>query len=161
MTPLYGHTSIETAYNVSDYPYGRLRCKIRYWIEESGKKGFRFCSQTENPKTGRWNKEKKGTYSLFALAMYLDEKGHVTYSELSEWSSGKQALEFVQNFPGAPLERVREFAVKKIAYEKAMIAGLIVWRINGVAQPVKETDIEHAKVELAGWEAALNEMNKV
>ena len=71
---LKGHTSPETAYVVDDYPYGfRLRCKIRYWLEFDPKKGYRFCSQTTNPKvTGEvWNKPKKSTYCRFGGVMLL------------------------------------------------------------------------------------------
>ena len=31
MTPLYGHVSEETAYVNHDYPYGSLRCTIKFW----------------------------------------------------------------------------------------------------------------------------------
>ncbi len=51
ITLLAGHVSPETAYVVSDYPYGfRLRCQIRYWLEYSPTHGFRLVSQTTNPK---------------------------------------------------------------------------------------------------------------
>ncbi len=69
VTPLLGHTSEETAYLVNDYPYGfRLRCQIRYWMEYDKKRGFRFCSQTTNPKREgtHWNKPKKSTYYYVA-----------------------------------------------------------------------------------------------
>jgi len=82
LTPLPGHTSPETAYVVDDYPYGfKLRCKIRYWLEYAPKKGFRFCSQTTNPKkVGEvWNAPKKSTYSMLGV-MGLDEQGHVKWT---------------------------------------------------------------------------------
>lgn len=60
---LTGHVSEETSKLVEDYPYGRQRTQIRYWIETVKGKGDRFCSQTLNPKTGRWNKPKKSTYT--------------------------------------------------------------------------------------------------
>jgi hypothetical protein len=53
------HLSPETAYLVSDYPYGfRLRCKIRYWLEHHPKRGTRFVSQTTNPNAAGevWNR---------------------------------------------------------------------------------------------------------
>src|SRR6516165_4444148 len=64
MQILSGHISPETAYVVEDYPYGlRLRCRIRYWLEHTPKRGFRFWSQTTNPKRGNiWNKPKASTY---------------------------------------------------------------------------------------------------
>jgi len=76
-TALYGHDSRETAYQVDSYPYGRLRCKIWFWLETSDKKGTRFYSQTENPKNGRMNAHKYSTYSILAGNMYLDENDHV------------------------------------------------------------------------------------
>ena len=61
--PLYGHTSEATAYVVDDYPYGfQLRTQIKYWLEYKAGKGWRFVSQTVNPKTGRSNKPKASTY---------------------------------------------------------------------------------------------------
>jgi hypothetical protein len=82
MKRLLGHETRETAYVVDDYPYGfRLRCKIRYWIEHRKGFGFRFCSQTTNPKKSGevWNKEKCGTYSDGIHLMYLDDENHVVY----------------------------------------------------------------------------------
>lgn len=100
-TLLSGHTSEETAYVVDDYPYGfRLRCKIRYWIETSPKKGSRFCSQTTNPKAigEKWNKAKKGVYSDI-IAMYLNEDNHVKYNCLRvEYGTAEELSKFVHNF---------------------------------------------------------------
>ena len=78
---LSGHDSPETAYVVNDYPYGfRLRCKIRYWLEYRKGKGFRFMSQTTNPKlsTEVWNKPKASPYADLGV-MYLDEKGYTQW----------------------------------------------------------------------------------
>ena len=97
MKLLSGHISPETAYVVEDYPYGfRLRCKIRYWIEFKAKKGFRFVSQTTNPKRPGevWNKPKASTYSKFGGAMFLDDNGHVQWDGLSEYSDAKEAIAF-------------------------------------------------------------------
>jgi hypothetical protein len=83
---LHGHTDEASAYVVDDYPYGfRERTQIRYWIETT-KRGQRFCSQTRNPKTGRWNKAKKSTYAD-VMVMVLDEEGHVSYTGLHTWAS--------------------------------------------------------------------------
>jgi hypothetical protein len=80
MQILSGHVSPESAYVVDDYPYGfRLRCKIRYWLEYAPRKGFRFVSQTTNPKAAGevWNKPKASTYASIAGAMFLDDSNHV------------------------------------------------------------------------------------
>lgn len=98
---LPGHTSPETAYVVEDYPYGfRLRCKIRYWIEYNKKHGFRFCSQTTNPKRAgiHWNAPKKSTYAKFGACMFLDENERVQWAALSEYSSAEKARNFLDKY---------------------------------------------------------------
>lgn len=60
-----------------DYPYGRLRCHITFDLEFKPKKGFRFVTQTTNPKTGRVNKPKRSTYSDFMVLHRESETGHV------------------------------------------------------------------------------------
>ena len=70
MKHLIGHVSPETAFLIDDYPYGfRLRCKIRYWLEYKPGFGYRFVSQTTNPKTSVevWNKPKPGIYYPLAV----------------------------------------------------------------------------------------------
>lgn len=59
----------------NDYPYGRLKCKITFEVEFVKGKGFRFVTQTKNPKTGRLNNPKKSTYSQF-MVQYRDDNGH-------------------------------------------------------------------------------------
>lgn len=77
MEILRGYTTQATAYEVKDYPYGfRLRTSIFYWIESKKGNGDRFCSYTINPKTGRANAPKCGTYSVFQY-MFINDKGHV------------------------------------------------------------------------------------
>jgi len=110
------HLSPETAYVVNDYPYGfRLRCKIRYWIEYKASKGFRFCSQTTNPKiAGRevWNKPKASTYFDLGMAMYLDEQGHVTYAAVGEYSD----LDQLRSFSAIYLAAMPDLGKDKLAY---------------------------------------------
>jgi hypothetical protein len=121
---LSGHISPETAFVVEDYPYGfRLRCKIRYWIEYKPKKGFRFVSQTTNPKRPGevWNKPKASTYSLFGGAMFLDENEHVQFSGLSEYSDGAEAKAWAEKFGEAVPEAGRlihsKWVAAKVAYD--------------------------------------------
>lgn len=115
-TLLSGHTSEETAYIVDDYPYGfRLRCKIRYWIETSPKKGSRFCSQTTNPKAigERWNKAKKGNY-YDLIAMYINHEGYVKQSSLNiEYGTAEGLAQFVHEF-GEVL--TSEYEIERIRY---------------------------------------------
>jgi hypothetical protein len=84
---LTGHTSEETALHVGDYPYGRrVRTTIRYWIETRVGMGDRFCSQTLNPKTGRWNKPKKSTYTGVGLMYREEDTGYVKWTGLSNYA---------------------------------------------------------------------------
>lgn len=103
MKLLTGHTSPETAYLVTDYPYGfRLRCQIRYWIEWT-KHGARFCSQTTNPKKPGvyWNQPKKDTYRDLG-AMYLDDKDHVCFHGISlEWADQSEWDKWLSKFSEA------------------------------------------------------------
>ena len=125
LKPLQGFDSETNAYLVKDYPYGfTLRCEIRYWIET--KKGFgqRFCSQTLNPKTGKWNTPKKGRYCT-VIGMGLDEKDYVTTAHLQPYSTKEEVDTFEKVF--TPLtERqakiigyIREYLAKQEAKAEA------------------------------------------
>ena len=125
---LYGHTSEETAYLVPDYPYGRkVRCRIRYWIESGGNKGYRFCSQTEHPTRKVWNAPKKGTYAKVGANLYLDENTHVQCATLTEYSEAAACRTFAQNFPqSASIADVRTWCAMKCAYARKGARGEIV-----------------------------------
>ena len=130
MNLLIGHVSPETAYLVADYPYGfRLRCSIRYWVEFQPKKGFRFWSQTTNPKRPGtvWNKPKASTYYKFGGAMFLDGNGHVQFAGLSEYSSGAEAAKFAETYsagvPLAGLSMLTSWVAAKTAYDAARNPG--------------------------------------
>ena len=150
--PLYGHTSDANAYLVADYPYGfRERTQIQYWLEHKSKKGWRFVSQTMNPKTSRWNKPKASTYIEWGAAMYLDDKGHVQWTGVGPYSDDQKILEFVTTFSGADMSELRKIVPAKQKYLKDMISGKLVWTINKVPQPLSEVDRERLTNELASW----------
>lgn len=122
MKLLSGHVSPETAYVVDDYPYGfRLRCKIRYWLEFHPKHGFRFVSQTTNPKRPGeiWNKPKASTYVAIAAAMYLDDVEHVKWAGLGAYSTTEEAQAFATLYDTAipEPERLATWIRLKTAYE--------------------------------------------
>jgi len=151
--PLYGYTSEANAYLVDDYPYGfRERTQIRYWLEEKPKKGWRFVSQTMNPKTRRWNKPKATTYVDWGAAMYLDEKGHVAWSGVGAYSDESKILAFVREFPGADLHELRAIVPQKIRFTRGLLSGEMFFTVNGVRQSVSESDRERLHRELAIWE---------
>lgn len=155
ITPLYGHTSEDTAYVVADYPYGRtIRTQIRYWIEHKPSKGYRFVSQTKNPKTYRWNAVKCSTYTEFAAAMYLDENGHVQWTGLGQYSDLIKFQEFVKSFPDYP-GRVAlvELCKVKAVYYNARVKGAIVWTVNNTVQTDSEAETERNRLEAEAWKA--------
>jgi len=152
--PLYGHTSEDSAYVVADYPYGfHKRTQIKYWLEgPKPKKGWRFVSQTMNPKTQRWNKPKASTYLEWGAAMYLDDKGHVHWDGVGVYSDDQKILAFVRTFPGAKMTELRKVVPAKQRFLKEMIEGKRFWTINDVKKPLTEADIERLQSEMAVWE---------
>jgi hypothetical protein len=131
---LTGHDGPETAYVVSDHPYGyTLRCTIRYWIETADKgakkQQQRFVSQATNPRKPGvyWNTPKASTYVALAV-MYLDSDEHVQWSGVSH------------DFGVTPEQVAR-------------------WRLNGIhdqldgdARRVYETYVTISKRDLAAWD---------
>lgn len=151
--PLYGHTSEATAYLVDDYPYGfRERTQIRYWLEAKPKRGWRFVSQTKNPKTDRWNKPKASTYLDWGAAMYLDDKGHVQWDGVGPYTDASKFLAFVESFPGADMHELLKVVPAKIRLLEDTISGKRFWTINGVRQPMSDADVERTIKELGVWQ---------
>lgn len=122
---LKGHVSMETAYVVADYPYGfRLRCQIRYWLEFKQGKGFRFWSQTSNPKVAGlvWNKPKSSTYIENAAFMYLDSQGYVRWYGLGIYHDAAESQAFRdaygEHINAEWLPVLERWTALKTAYEK-------------------------------------------
>lgn len=151
MKALLGHNSPDSAFMVSDYPYGRDRCRIRFWLESDPKKGFRFCSQTEHPKKLIWNAPKKSTYSLLAGCMFLDHKGHVVWDGLSEYSSAENVRDFIARFPDADLSRLKAWCMQKAVFSSSMASGKVFFTMNGVKQPMSEAEALRHQVEADAW----------
>jgi hypothetical protein len=146
-------TSEATAYVVDDYPYGfHERTQIRYWLEHKPKKGWRFVSQTLNPKTSRWNKPKTSTYTEWGAAMYLDEKGHVQWTGVGPYTDEQQFLSFVTTFPDADMRELRKVVPAKIRYVQGRLSGAFVWKVNDVTQPLTDADRDRLHRELTTWE---------
>jgi hypothetical protein len=155
MIPLYGHVSEETARLVNDYPYGNKRCQIKFWIEENNR-GFRFVSQTENPKTLRWNNPRHGTYCLMGMAMFIDDKGHVNHKALTEYSSVDEILTFLQDFPNARVNfNLRAMAMQRAKMAARTARGEHNFIINGTPQMPNEDDIAKAKEEVLTWDKVI------
>lgn len=132
MKILSGHTSPETAYLVDDYPYGfRLRCQIRYWLEDHPTHGTRLVSQTSNPKLPGmvWNKPKPSTYAKFAGCMLLNGEGHITWTGLTEYSTHAEAKAWYETYRAGLTpksdKRAALWVELKRRYEEARDAGKV------------------------------------
>jgi hypothetical protein len=129
MQVLTGHTSAETAHTVADYPYGfRLRTSIRYWIETKKGQGQRFVSQTLNPKTGRWNNPKPGTYSAITV-MFADDEGHVHCDGLTGYSR-EEDIDRVELTYALALEGNREREVIRYMRAAHRASKRMTWSIS-------------------------------
>jgi hypothetical protein len=163
VTPLYGHNGPESAYVVEDYPYSfKLRTTIRYWLESSPSKGFRFVSQTKDPKTGQWNKPKASTYVPLVAAMYLDEKGHVQWTGLGTYSEPVEIIKFLNDFPKIDRKPINLWVRMKVKfYEKLLGAnaeGRSGWAINNVPQAATDADVKRNQASLEAWTEVLKKV---
>lgn len=150
--PLNGHTSFETSYMVEDYPYGGLRCKIWFWVE-ANKRGFRFCSRTENPKTGRLNKPKMGTYYKVGGSLYLDENNHVQFFGLSEYSGAQEFQTYFKEFPQADKKRASFLARERARmYHQVVKSGKSLFSINGVVKELTPVELEDYTASMLAWQ---------
>jgi len=156
-TPLYGHTSPETAYVVEDYPYGfKARTQARFWLEHNPSKGFRFLSQTMDPKRpGVWNKPKASTFSRLAGAMFLDSKGHVSWMGVNEYTDAPEVLSFLKMFPRADTGFLRKWAPAKVKFYMKLLQvneeGFTGFSMNGERIPADSKDMERNQKSLEAW----------
>ena len=150
---LTGHTREAIAHVATDYPYGRLRCQRRTWIEHSAKHGYRFVAQTQNPKTMRWNKPAKSTYVEIAAAMYLDQVGHVQWTGVGIYSSAAESMEFAQAFGSSALglDALGKWSSRKADYCSKLADGSAYFSINGEQQTVSDAEVARHKLEAETW----------
>lgn len=125
---LIGNESEETAYVVDGYPYGfRLRTTIRYWIETAKNKDQRFVSQTKNPKTGQWNKPKRGTYSSIVV-MGLDENNHVTIDGYHMGTYEDKIDEFIKKYELSEIQKKSMDIARAYARAQKMVTWTVTSR---------------------------------
>jgi hypothetical protein len=76
---IYNKDSFDNAVEVDNYPWGfKLKTRRRYWIETKKNRGDRFCYSTLNPKTNKWCKPKKSTYTTLGF-LFEEPNGHIAY----------------------------------------------------------------------------------
>jgi hypothetical protein len=77
---LHGHTDLETAYVITNHPYGEHKTEKYFWVETNTKRGDRCCSVTLNPKSGRLNNIYHGAYNTFVY-LYINEEDLVKHGD--------------------------------------------------------------------------------
>lgn len=138
---IFGATDEETAIVVDDYPYGRLRTQIRYWIETRKGHGDRFVSQTLNPKTGRWNAPKRGTYSDVAV-MYRDRSnGHIGHTGIGTWAKPEVLQHFLDITEGQLSEIQKMHVARIIGINKAFEG--VTWKVTTKGTETEEDKAAH------------------
>ena len=96
----FNATSLETAMVANDYPYGGMRCKMSFFVEDGGKKGWRAVTQSVNPKTGRLNNPKKSTYSTSPIFIVETKEGFFEFIHAPHHlaQDGKNVNEFIAKY---------------------------------------------------------------
>lgn len=152
---LAGATSAETAVVIPDYPYGfRLRCQMRVWVEFRKGKGFRYVTQTSNPKVPGlvWNKPKAGTYWRVSLAIAQKEAGHLVPAGLSEYASLPEYVDFLANHGPALSPDARAsltyFQDCKAAHERACAEQGVTNIFDAHVTPEQRAEIKRAGVRV-------------
>lgn len=124
-----------------NYPYGfREKTTKTDYLEFSPKHGFRHCSQTINPKTGRPNNPKKSTY-YDVMLLATDENGHC--KSFVSGFNGEQQMQRSFEFLGRP-EIFELFTPQQIEFFYMQI--LVMSKVSAKAQVVYcGTDWEQLK----------------
>ena len=125
-----------------NYPYGRLHCTAHFSVEFKKGKGFRSVFQTINPKTGRLNNPKKGTYSMLMLPIE-QENGHYgwTSREFYKTDDVNNLCKFIsENYDLFTPEQVEHFAICFLEYIKSTAYAQVVYCGSDQKEVIKILD---------------------
>jgi len=156
---------IENAHITDDYPYRfRFRTQRKEWIESKTDKkgtlkGQRFCAQTKDPKTGKWNNPKCSTYSdiLVGIERFDDSLGKniIDYDVLRINDTEQKIIEFEQAYNEVLLPAQKEKMKDLIAWDRAMKH--VKWEVkagNDIKDEERQTPQQQAQIlgTLANYE---------
>ena len=79
---------------IKNYPYGFKKTQIKVFIESVKNKGDRYITQTQNPKTLKWNNPKKSIYNA-VMVLISKENGHISYLGLYSSTSKEDYEQFI------------------------------------------------------------------
>lgn len=117
------------------YPYGRLRTTAYFSVEFKQGKGFRSVFQTINPKTGKLNQPKKGTYA--PIMVVTEENGFFKYE--GHRMHGTEELNTVakwmnEHFDLFTSEQIEDIYIHMTAVTKASAHAVTQYRNAGVEE---------------------------
>jgi hypothetical protein len=114
-----------------NYPYGySLRTTKTDYIEFDRKRGFRHCSYTINPKTGRQNNPKKSTYYKI-MVLGKDESNNHTKSLAMDFYDHKDIDNIIKFF--SDQEHFNLFTSEQMEYIYTMF---LVWAKTSIKAQV-------------------------
>lgn len=111
--PLVQPYDVECAILITSYPYGRMRCLKRVWLERK-RQGVRVVEQTSDPKSPvlRWNKPHAGTYTdgvvVLVSSSNAGEEGYIQQRVMTMHSAAREGY-------GAAVARVYAYRQKYAA----------------------------------------------
>lgn len=146
----------------NDYPYGGQRCEITFKIEFKKNKGYRYVTQTKNPKTGRMNNPKASTYAHF-MTMYKDENGYIKHHEFNFFGYGdiQKFIEFITtNEITLPTEESTELYAIMISCIRANARYTQLKEGVTVAEFLTATKVKEM-ISLYGAKADINEIKNI
>jgi hypothetical protein len=98
MKPLNPQPTEQAPHTIDNYPYSFYKCLKKYWVETT-KRGQRLVTQTQNPKTQRWNTPKKSNYDQIIIIGIDETTGHTTHRGLSTgYRTEEEAKAFYERY---------------------------------------------------------------
>ncbi len=137
---------------VDNYPYGRHRTLMRYWVESVKKKGDRFVSQTLNPSTKQWNKPKKATYNAVNVVYRDESNGHISYFALCRTTEVKSYKKFI--------DFIGDLELNELQKEELKVLRAYIKTYEGVTFSCREVSSEETEEERKAHEEKQNEIQK-
>jgi hypothetical protein len=138
------------------YPYGYQQTTAFFSVEYNNK-GSRSIFQTVNPKTGKLNKPKLGTYYSVILPIelsngYLDFCGHLDFNGTESINRG---LHFLNDFKELfTPEQIKNIALTLIAMSKVNIKAMVIYAGSDLEtlKPLFEQQVKNL-VEIANGQS--------
>ena len=115
---------------VENYPYSfTLKTTLFDTMEFKPKLGYRHVKQTINPKNGKLNKPKAGTYSALSVRVY-DENNHIKTISF-DFNGAKEmnrAAKFInEHFDMFTVDEIKYIYSQMLSSAKLLIYSMVAW----------------------------------